>query len=205
MALLVYILLRYLGGPPGRMLLYPVTLLVTFLHEFGHGLGAVLTGGTVEGMQVNADGSGFTITRGGSRSMVLMGGYLGSVILGNLLLLIGARYPRLTHHTLLVLAGLMVLAGLLWFQSLTSTLLLWGFGLTLGWLSYRTRWGREILIFLGLAAVFYIIQDFNVGPQSDLRMYEQVVGVFPATIWMFIWLFLAVVISWWNFRQVLRW
>ena len=80
--LLIYGLLKYVGGSFGHLVLYPVTLLVTFLHEFGHALGALLTGGTVEGMQINPDGSGYTITRGGNQGVVLMGGYLGSAVLG---------------------------------------------------------------------------------------------------------------------------
>jgi Zn-dependent oligopeptidase len=53
--LLVYGVLKFMGGSFGSLLLYPVTMLVTFLHEFGHALGAILTGGSVEGLQVNSD------------------------------------------------------------------------------------------------------------------------------------------------------
>ncbi len=90
--LLVYGLLKFMGGSVGALLLYPVTMLVTFLHEFGHALGAIVTGGSVEGLQFNSDGSGYSATRGGNPGIVLMGGYLGSAILGNLLFRIGARH-----------------------------------------------------------------------------------------------------------------
>ncbi len=202
--LLVYGVLKFFGGSFGHTLLYPVTLMVTFLHEFGHALGALLTGGTVEGMQINADGSGYTITRGGSQGLVLMGGYLGSAILGNILFRIGARHRHLTHYTLLILAGLMMLAGLVWFESLTSTAILWSFGLLLGYLALKTSWDQDVLMFLGLAAVLYIIQDFNVGPKSDLAMYENVVGIFPAQIWMFVWLGLAGMLFLWNLQEVFK-
>ncbi|MBK6931058.1 MAG: M50 family metallopeptidase [Saprospirales bacterium] len=202
--LLVYGMLKFFGGSLGHLVLYPVTLLVTFLHEFGHAAGALLTGGTVEGMQINADGSGYTATRGGSRAVVLMGGYLGSAVLGNILFWIGARQRAMTHHALLVLAGLMILAGLVWFESFSSTGILWGFGLLLGFIALKTNWDRDVLMFLGLAAVLYIIQDFNVGPKSDLAMYEQVVGFFPAQIWMYVWLGLAGLLFFWNIRDVFR-
>ena len=113
--LLVYGILKFMGGSLGALLLYPVTMLVTFLHEFGHALGAILTGGTVEGLQVNPDGSGYTTTRGGSPGIVLMGGYLGSAILGNILFRIGARHHQLAQGTLLAMAIFMGLAGLVWF------------------------------------------------------------------------------------------
>lgn len=200
--LLVYGILKFMGGSFGHMALYPVTLLVTFLHELGHALGALLTGGAVDGMQINADGSGYTITRGGNQGVVLMGGYLGSALLGNFLFRIGARHRQITQQALLVLAGLMLLAGLVWFESFASTGLLWGFGLLLGFVALKTKWDQDVLMFLGLAAVLYIIQDFNVGPKSDLAMYGQVVGFFPSQIWMYIWLSIAGLLFFWNLQSV---
>ncbi len=202
--LLVYAVLKFMGGSFGALLLYPVTMLVTFLHEFGHALGAILTGGTVEGLQVNPDGSGYTVTRGGSPGVVLMGGYLGSAILGNVLFRIGAKHHRLAQGTLLVMAIFMGLAGLVWFESFESTGILWLFALCLAYIALRTRLDQDVLMFLGLAAVLYIIQDFNVGPSSDLAMYEKVVGLFPAQIWMYIWLGLAALLFYWNIREVFR-
>lgn len=202
--LLVYGLLKFMGGSLGTLLLYPVTMLVTFLHEFGHAMGAILTGGSVEGLQVNSDGSGYTTTRGGSPGVVLMGGYLGSAILGNVLFRIGARHHRLAQGTLMVMAIFMALAGLIWFESFESTGILWVFALSLAFIALKTRVDQDVLMFLGLAAVLYIIQDFNVGPSSDLAMYEKVVGLFPAQIWMYIWLGLAALLFYWNLSDLFR-
>lgn len=202
--LVVYGVLKFFGGSFGHLVLYPVTLMVTFLHEFGHAFGALLTGGTVEGMQINPDGSGYTLTRGGNQAVVLMGGYLGSAVLGNVLFYIGARYRTWTHHTLLVLAGLMILAGLVWFESFGSTGILWAFALVLGFIALKTNWDQDVLMFLGLTTVLYIIQDFDVGPKSDLAMYEQVVGVFPSQVWMYVWLLLAGLLFFWNLQQIFR-
>jgi Peptidase M50B-like len=199
---LIYVLLKFFGGSFGRMALYPVTLLVTFLHEFGHALGAILTGGNVDDLKINWDGSGYTVTRGGNQAVILMGGYLGSAVLGNMLFYIGARLRTWTRPALLILAGLMVFAGIVWFVSLTTTATLLGFAALLWFIVNRTSWDRDVLMFLGLAAVLYIIQDFNVGPTSDLAMYEEVVGVFPSGTWMYIWLILVVALFIWNMRQV---
>ncbi len=202
--LLVYGVLKFMGGSFGTLLLYPVTMLVTFLHEFGHAMGAILTGGSVEGLQVSSDGSGYTTTRGGSPGIVLMGGYLGSAILGNILFRIGARHHHLAQGTLLAMAIFMCLAGVVWFESFESTAILWLFALTLAFIALKTTLDQDVLMFLGLAAVLYIIQDFNVGPSSDLAMYEQVVGLFPAQVWMYIWLGLAAVLFYWNLSGVFR-
>jgi hypothetical protein len=201
---MVYAILKFFGGSFGSLVLYPITLLVTFLHEFGHALGGLLTGAHIDGMQINPDGSGYTVTRGGHPAIILMGGYLGSVMLGNLLFYIGVRKSAMTQTTLYVLAALMVLAGVVWFESFVSTGLLLGFAATLALIAWRTNWDQDVLIFLGVAAILYIIQDFNVGPKSDLNMYQQVVGIFPSGVWMYIWLGIAAMVSYTNVRAVLK-
>ncbi len=200
----VYGILKFLGGSFGSLVLYPVTLLVTFLHEFGHAMGAILTGGGVEGMQINPDGSGYTVSRGGSPGVILMGGYMGSAIFGNLLFRIGVRHKALTQATLLTLGAIMALAGVVWFESFESTAILFAFAVSLFFIARKTNWDQDVLIFLGVAAVLYIIQDFNVGPQSDLVMYEKVVGIFPSQVWMYLWLAFAGLLFWWNLRAIFK-
>jgi Peptidase M50B-like len=201
---MIYVVLKFFGGSFGQMVLYPITLFVTFLHEFGHALGAIITGGAVEGLQINTDGSGYTITRGGNQAIVLMGGYLGSAFLGNLLLYIGAKARNITQGTLITLAVLMTIAAIFWHESFISTGILLAFAFALYFVATKTNWDRDVLMFLGLAAVFYIIQDFNVGPKSDLAMYEQTVGIFSAQTWMILWLVLAGLMSAFNVKEVLR-
>ncbi len=202
--LVVYGILKFMGGSFGALLLYPVTMLVTFLHEFGHATAAILTGGSVEGLQINPDGSGYTSSRGGSPAIILMGGYLGSAIFGNLLFRIGVRYQRLAQGTLLTMAAFMVMVGLVWFESFESTAILWLFAGSLVFFALKTNFDQDILIFLGMAAVLYIIQDFNVGPSSDLAMYEKVVGFGPAIVWMYVWLGLAALLFFLNVRGMFR-
>ncbi|MEM1319745.1 MAG: M50 family metallopeptidase [Bacteroidota bacterium] len=202
--LIVYFALEYFGGSFGRTVLYPINQLVTFLHEFGHALGAILTGGSVEALQVNEDGSGFTITRGGNRGIVLMGGYIGSALFGNLLFYIGARKERWAGWTLNILAGLMIFSSLFWFNSLYTSGFLIAFAIGIYIITSRTSYAREVLMFLGLVSILYIIQDFNVGPSSDLNEYAKLFVVIPATVWMYIWLFIALLLSFMNLRMIFK-
>ncbi|PJF25379.1 MAG: hypothetical protein CUN53_13085, partial [Phototrophicales bacterium] len=48
-------------------LVYPFRLFVTFVHETGHGLAALATGGRFLGFQVFENGAGVALTAGGSR------------------------------------------------------------------------------------------------------------------------------------------
>lgn len=98
--------------PFGHFLLYPFALFETFVHETCHALAAMLTGGSVLGMNVNWDTSGLTRTMGGSRFLTSSAGYLGTTIVGAALLLLARRTKR-APATLLVLGGLTLVATLL--------------------------------------------------------------------------------------------
>lgn len=198
--LLIYAFVWYFGGS-ARQLMYPVIWLVAFLHETGHALGALFSGGEVLSLQVNPDGSGLTTTRGGSVGLIIMGGYVGSALLGNLLFYIGARKRRMAQTALLALAGLMLFSILKWPGGPLSTLLLLVYAAVLFFIALRTNWDQNVVMFFGMASVLYVIQDFRVGPGSDLKAYEQHIGIFPAQIWMYVWLGIVLLITWQNLRQ----
>lgn len=202
--LLVYLGLKYFGGEYGRLILYPITLLVTFLHEFGHALGALITGGEVLSVQINPDGSGVTTTRGGSRAIILMGGYIGSAILGNLLFYFGTRKGRIAQIGLNVLSIIMVIVGFVWFDGLYTTGFLMAFALALLFIANKTSLDKEVLMFLGLACLFHIVQDFRVGPSSDLEKYAELFVVIPKVVWMYIWLAVVVILCFFNVRLILK-
>ncbi len=202
--LVIYLALRYLGGETGALILYPINLLVTFLHEFGHALGALLTGGSVEELVVNQDGSGYLLSRGGSRGVILAGGYIGSAIFGNILFYIGARKARFAQITLYVLAALMAISGIIWFKTIFTTIFLLVFAAILFFIARYTRLDRDLLMFFGLASIIYIVQDFRVGPSSDLEQYAQLFGFIPVTVWMYIWLGIVLVLCFFNLRMVFR-
>jgi Peptidase M50B-like len=199
--LLVYVMLAYFGGAT-RQLMYPVIWLVAFLHELGHALAALLTGGRVLDLTVNADGSGLTTTQGGITAFILMGGYIGSAIFGNVLFYLGAVRRRLTRPALSILAFLMIFSALMWSVNLISSVLLILFAIALILIATRTRFGPDTCLFLGMATVVYIIFDFRVGPSSDLAQYNERIGVFPTEIWMFIWLGIVVWITWSNLQRI---
>ena len=76
---------------PFAWVLYkPFEIFVTFIHEGGHALAAVLTGGSVDYMWVATDAQGLTVSRGSggalSQMFVSSAGYLGAMAYGALLL-----------------------------------------------------------------------------------------------------------------------
>ncbi|KAK1565418.1 hypothetical protein Q3G72_026087 [Acer saccharum] len=81
-------------------LMTPFKLITVFLHELSHAIACKLTCGTVEGIKVNADEGGSTITRGGIYCCILPAGYLGSSFWGMILILASTN-----HITALIATG----------------------------------------------------------------------------------------------------
>ena len=187
----VYLGLTYFGGIWGWKLLYPVRVFVTFLHEFGHAIGTVITGGWVTDVEIYPNGGGRTVSMNGSPAIILMSGYLGSALFGNLLFLVGVKSQKLAKPMMALVILAMAVTGLYWFSSIFTTLILALFAAALFWLTFKTRFARDALIALGLISVIYILQDITVGPQSDLKAYENTVGILPARGWMYVWLILS--------------
>ena len=200
----VYIGLEYFGGDIGKKILYPIHLLVTFLHELGHALGAVLTGGKVLSIEIDPDTSGRTRSAGGWFGVILMGGYIGSALLGNIIFYIGARKQKWAEATIAVLCAAMVFSGIYWYSDGFTLGFLVAFALGLYAFSRFTNFEQEILMFLGLASILYIIQDFRVGPSSDLEAYAKHMVILPKVAWMYIWLGIAILLCLLNLRMIIK-
>lgn len=83
--------------PQLSFILYPLSLFNTYVHESGHAIAALLTGGDVGNFSVSFDTSGVTQTAGGWRWLILPAGYLGSGLFGSLLFYTVNRFPRLIN------------------------------------------------------------------------------------------------------------
>lgn len=92
-------------------LAYPFRLLTTIVHELGHGLAALLTGGAFQRFVVFADGSGVAYTAGGLRWLVVPAGYVGVALFGAALIRLG-RNPRRSRLLLGLLGGALALLTL---------------------------------------------------------------------------------------------
>lgn len=97
LAMVIVYILWNAHWPIFDVILYPLRLFVTYIHEAGHSLAALLTGGEIRGFLVSADGSGLATTAGGWRWVILPAGYLGAAAFGSLLFYAINRYPRHTR------------------------------------------------------------------------------------------------------------
>jgi hypothetical protein len=78
------------------------------------------------------------------------------------------------------------------------------FALILFFIANKTSLDKEALMFLGLACLFHIVQDFRVGPSSDLEKYAELFVVIPKVVWMYIWLAVVVILCFFNVRLILQ-
>ncbi|MEM7322754.1 MAG: M50 family metallopeptidase [Actinomycetota bacterium] len=93
--------------PYGRNLLYPFALLGTWVHEMGHGIAAIVAGGSFNRLVIyqNLGGTAYSSGVGSlGRAFVAAGGLLGPALAGGLIIILGSRQGTARW----VLAGLSI-------------------------------------------------------------------------------------------------
>ncbi|WP_371224367.1 M50 family metallopeptidase [Roseovarius sp. 2305UL8-3] len=176
----------------------PLKILIVFLHELGHVIATVLTGGEVLSLTIDPQQGGLVTSRGGSRFIALSAGYLGSLLIGVALFVFAIRTKA--DKAVVGLLGL----TLLW--ATAAYIRDWfalGFGLASAALLLTSAWflRREIndliLRVIGLASMIYVPLDIFSDTiarshlRSDARMLaEEFAG--PTLLWGGLWLFISV-------------
>jgi len=177
--------------------LYPIRVFVVLLHELGHGLAAVLTGGEIVKIAISPDLGGVCWSRGGIRLLVLPAGYLGSMAFGGLILVAAARI----RNDRWLAAGLglaTVILSLVFVRSLFGIVFGLGFGAALlaiaRWLPAAVN--DVVLKFLGLTSVLYAVVDIKEDlisrtvPGSDAYAMSQALFL-PPVFWGVLWILIA--------------
>jgi len=191
--------------PMASIVLYPIRLFVTFVHESCHALTAILTGGRVSEIVIHPDASGFTLTTGGFEPAIAAAGYLGATVFGAWLLALG-RTPGRARIALLVSALISGLATALFVHPWVNLFgFLWGVVITVGLVVGRNCLkgaSAELLaMFLGLQCAINALLDLRTlvelsvyrGEPTDAAMMAGLTGI-PATFWALTWGALALVI-----------
>jgi hypothetical protein len=198
--------------PQLDFLMYPLRLFVTFIHETGHGLAAMISGGRFVGFQVFESGAGVATTVGGSRALILPAGYLGAALFGAALFYIAhtVRNSRLVSLALGVGLALVTIlyTGLLTgnFSFVAFFVGLVGAGLLI-WLGRRGSQDANLLvlnllaIITGLNAVLdllFLVGNSGVGigqVRNDAAAFSaNVAPILPGSVWAAIWALLAVLL-----------
>jgi peptidase M50B-like protein len=211
--------------PFAEFLTYPFRIFVTFIHEGGHALAALLTGNSVASLSVAMNGSGETYTtQGGLISQVIVSsaGYLGSMAFGGLLLVlirkaIAARLMLLGSaifvFTLTMIYGLFKpLFSIDAWSGIPFTLFA-GTAISVGLvLIARFATARVAAFFTSFLAVqcvlnalfdlktvFFLSNPFGPRVATDAVNMANATGI-PALFWAVIWIALALGVLWFAMR-----
>ncbi len=189
---------------------YPVRLFVTFVHEAGHSLAALLSGGQVLGFTVSPDGSGLAATQGGNPALVIPAGYLGAALFGSSLFFLTNRIPEWTRGLAFLLGLAIVVLTLSYARPDAAghaTALVIGIGFGIAMIALGLQAPRIVNVFLlntlailtGLNAVFdlwYVVRNPGAGDEgivNDAAAFSQeVTPLLPTAVIAFMWAAIAV-------------
>jgi len=140
--------------PFGGALLYPLTLLATWVHEMGHGITAMVLGGGFTSLDVFANGSGLahtSIPDDWRHGFVALGGLVAPPVAGALLLAV-SRGPRRARLVLAGVAVAVVLSLVVWVRSIAGWI---GLPIDAAAIAIFAAWGgpRERMVFAQLVGV----------------------------------------------------
>ena len=213
--------------PFAGLLYWPFELFVTFIHEGGHAVAVVLTGGSVDYMWVATDANGLTVSRGSggaiSRMLVSSAGYLGAMAYGALLLVLIRK--AVAARIVLLVSGLYIFAITLIFGLIKP---LWSFdglsgipftvfaGLVISAalvLIAKFASAKVASFFMSFLAVQCVLNAlFNLKDlfslsspfqsqlvHTDAANMAQITGI-PAIFWAAFWIVLALGILWFVMR-----
>lgn len=210
--------------PYADILVYPVRLFVTFIHEGSHVLASLITGGSVQNLTVSPDGSGLVQSLTSSWLSVLItssAGYLGAIAYGTLLLILIRRAysARIVLAASAAFVGLMTLVfGLLaplWHLfsadvnpgSVLFTLVS-GTALTLGLLAiakYASNWWANFtLAFLAVQCILNAVSDLKTlffinTPFVGSHIHSDAANMaaatgMPAVFWVILWIGISILL-----------
>lgn len=209
--------------PYAEFLTYPFRIFVTFIHEGGHALAALLTGNSVASLSVATNASGETYSSEGglfSQIFIASAGYLGAMGFGALLLILIRK--TIAARLVLLGCGLFVFAltmiyGFIkpifswtsWsgipFTLLAGTIISVGLILIARFASARvaTFFVSFLAVqcvlnaFFDLKTVFFL--SFDPAAQTDAFNMARATGI-PAIFWTIVWIALALGFLWFVMR-----
>ncbi|CAG9946774.1 unnamed protein product [Clonostachys rosea f. rosea IK726] len=143
-----------------RMILWPFKMLVIAFHEFGHAITAILTGGKVKSISLDPNEGGVTHLSGGISAITLPAGYLGSSLIGAVLIICGFNINASKIVSLAL--GVCFLLTLWWGKRdwLTILTILLAVGFLVGcWFINHAEALRFVVLFIGVMSSLYSIWD----------------------------------------------
>lgn len=157
---------------------FPFVLLGTWFHEMGHGLTALMVGGSFEYLEIYENGGGVAYSNIGStylshglaKAFTAAGGLFGPVITG-VILIASAKYHKGSMIMLRLLIALIALSLILWVRSFWGIAVMSGYAVLLAGITLFKNRKLEVItiLFLGLQSVLstYLQLDYLFTKQFE--------------------------------------
>lgn len=189
------------------IVLQPLETFETAVHEMGHALACIATGGYVDGLTIVDDGAGhggLTFCKGGWPLIYSQAGYIGEALFGCSLILL-SRFQKLSRVVLIFLGVAIGLGSLIlmpgtiihkgdWYSGLASIfsgLCIAGAFVFAG-SKLQDKWAHLLLLFIAVQSCLsslggvwlVLLQSFGMfpGTWSDATNMQRMTGI-PAFIW----------------------
>ncbi|KAK0109369.1 hypothetical protein ONS96_003184 [Cadophora gregata f. sp. sojae] len=182
-----------------RWSLWPFKMLVIAFHEFGHALAACCTGGRVKSISLDPREGGVTRMYGGMSAITLPAGYLGSSLIGALLIFCG--FNIVASKVASIVLGVCFLLTLWWARRdwLTIVTVLLAVGLLVAcWFIKHAEPLRFVVLFIGVMSALYSVWDIcddlilRKVNESDASVFAQRYGG-SSQCWGVIWSIISLV------------
>jgi hypothetical protein len=176
------------------LLIKPFRLFVIVVHEVCHAAAALLTGGSVVEMRMNWSEGGHTLTQGGYFPIISAAGYVGSAIVGALL--IYTSVAKLLQRLLLLLVGASSMGMTMWYTptgGLDFYLGIFGGLALMAAAFYSASTAKAAAVWMGTMLCLYSLFDFytDLGSQAEATD----AGIL-ATYWGYSWLAYPIAFVW---------
>ena len=180
--------------PFAGLVTYPIRLFVTYIHEIGHALAALVTFGGVNRVALDWSGSGVTFTQGGLGLLISSAGYLTTTLYGSALLLF-LRRQRNAKVAAIGTGALLLLITALFGGNIVAWLagLVFGGGCLLLGLKGQPKLVHFCMSFLAVQCLLNAFYDlrtvlylaaFDPAFPTDARNMSQATGGFlPPVVW----------------------
>ncbi len=180
----------------------PFSWMQTFFHEISHGLIAIITGGEIISIQLNLDGSGLCVSRGGWLFLITISGYFGAILWGALIhIIVSAMKDKNAFLIALLIIGLISISLLLWVRDFTTFLVL---GITLIPFIIALR-SRSYLIeryFLQFSGIYILLDAIKtpinllfIQNRGDDAALADMTGI-PQIFWVCLWMGTGLLTLW---------
>ena len=182
-----------------KVVLYPFKLLTVGFHEFSHAFVGLLTCAKIQSIKLDPDEGGATVMRGGISLLTLPAGYLGSSLIGAILIACG--FDERASKVASIVVGVFFLMMLWWARRdwLTWVLIILMVALfVVFWVVGNSVALRYFVLFIGVMNCLYSVWDIcddlilRKVNESDASAFARVVGCCPPQVWGVIWLLISI-------------